>query len=87
MATHSSILAWRIPWIEKPGGIHSKGMQRVEHYCVTYTFVWFFFTFLIFFALFNPVKHMKLKYKCSDQFSSVQFSRSVVSDSLRPHES
>ena len=31
MATHSSILAWRIPWIEKPGGLQSMGLQRVEH--------------------------------------------------------
>ena len=27
MATHSSILTWRIPWIEEPGGQQSKGMQ------------------------------------------------------------
>ena len=25
MATHSSILAWRVPWIEEPGGLHSMG--------------------------------------------------------------
>ena len=29
MATHSSILAWRIPWTEKPGGLQSMGLQRV----------------------------------------------------------
>ena len=29
MATHSSILAWRIPWTEKPGGLQSIGLQRV----------------------------------------------------------
>ena len=29
MATHSSILAWRIPWPEKPGGLQSMGSQRV----------------------------------------------------------
>ena len=29
MATHSSILAWRIPWTEKPGGLWSVGSQRV----------------------------------------------------------
>ena len=28
MATHSSILAWRIPWIEEPGGLQSVGLQR-----------------------------------------------------------
>ena len=30
-ATHSSILAWRIPWAEGPGRLQSKGSQRVEH--------------------------------------------------------
>ena len=29
MATHSSILTWRIPWTEEPGGLHSIGSQRV----------------------------------------------------------
>ena len=29
MATHSSILAWRIPWTEEPGGLQSMGSQRV----------------------------------------------------------
>ena len=29
MATHSSILSWRIPWIEEPGGLQSIGSQRV----------------------------------------------------------
>ena len=31
MATHSSILAWKIPWTEKPGGLQSVGLQRVRH--------------------------------------------------------
>ena len=31
MATHSSILAWRIPWTEKPGRLQSIGSQRVRH--------------------------------------------------------
>ena len=31
MATHSSILAWRIPWTEEPDRLQSKGLQRVEH--------------------------------------------------------
>ena len=33
MATHSSVLAWRIPWTEEPGGLWSKGSQRVGHNC------------------------------------------------------
>ena len=31
MPTHSSILAWRIPWTEEPGGLQSVGWQRVGH--------------------------------------------------------
>ena len=31
MATHSNILAWRIPWTEEPGGLQSMGSQRVGH--------------------------------------------------------
>ena len=31
MATHSSILAWEIPWTEEPGGLWSIGSQRVGH--------------------------------------------------------
>ena len=31
MATHSSILAWKIPWMEEPGGLQSMGLQRVGH--------------------------------------------------------
>ena len=32
MATHSSILAWRNPWTEEPGGLQSMGSQTVRHY-------------------------------------------------------
>ena len=31
MATHSSTLAWKIPWTEQPGKLHSMGFQRVTH--------------------------------------------------------
>ena len=45
MATHSSILSWRIPWIEEPGGLQSMGSQRVGHNWATslslFTLVWF----------------------------------------------
>ena len=30
-AIHSSVLAWRIPWTEEPGGLQSMGSQRVRH--------------------------------------------------------
>ena len=58
MAPHSSILAWRIPWTEKPSRLQSIGSQRTGQNWVTNTMI-----------------------------SSVQFRLSVVSDSLRPHES
>ena len=38
MATHASVLAWRIPWTEEPGGLQSIGSQRVKHDWVTNTF-------------------------------------------------
>ena len=31
METHSSILAWKIPWTEEPGGLQSMGLYRVKH--------------------------------------------------------
>ena len=37
MATHSSILAWRMPWTEESGGLQSMGSQRVGHNWVTDT--------------------------------------------------
>ena len=37
MATHSTILAWEIPWIEEPGVLQSMGSQRVKHDLVTKT--------------------------------------------------
>ena len=38
MATHSSILAWRIPWTEEPSGLQSIGLQRVGHDWETKTY-------------------------------------------------
>ena len=38
MATHSSILAWRSPWTEEPGGLQSRGSQGVGHDLTTNTF-------------------------------------------------
>ena len=38
MATHSSILAWEIPWTEDPGGLQSIGLQRVEYNLATKIF-------------------------------------------------
>ena len=39
MATHSSILAWKISWTEEPGGLQSIGLQRVRHDGLTDTYI------------------------------------------------
>ena len=41
MATHSSTLAWGLPWTEEPGGLHSVGSQRVRYneFMCTHTFL------------------------------------------------
>ena len=44
MATHSSTLAWKIPWMEEPGRLQSMGLLRVGHDWVTSLF--FFFSLL-----------------------------------------
>ena len=46
MATHSSILAWRIPWTEEPGGLKSMGSQEVGSSCLT-ALSWYFGFFLL----------------------------------------
>ena len=46
IATHSSILAWRIPWTEEPDELQSMGLQRVGHNWVTNAFTSFHFRFL-----------------------------------------
>ena len=38
MATHSSILAWKIPWVEEPGRLRSMGLQRVRTQLSDFTF-------------------------------------------------
>jgi len=46
MATHSSILAWEIPWTEEPGGLPSLALQRVRHDLATkqeQTFTYWFY--------------------------------------------
>ena len=38
MTLHSSTLAWKIPWVEEPGGLQSMGLQRVRHdFTLTFT--------------------------------------------------
>ena len=42
MASHSSTLAWRIPWTEEPGGLQSMGSPRVGHLLSDFTFTFHF---------------------------------------------
>ena len=55
--THSSILAWGIPWAEEPGRLHSMGSQRIVHDLVTNTHTctrtYRFWRFFVIFAKFN----------------------------------
>ena len=53
MATHSSILAWEIPWTEEPGGLQSMGLQRVRYDWATNTYTALTHTqhFLIYFLI------------------------------------
>ena len=60
MATHSSILAWRIPWTEEPGGLQSMGLQRVRYDSATHTFTfkpvcWKCFVVVFFSSLFSLI--------------------------------
>ena len=54
MATHSSILAWRIPWTEEPGGLQPTESQRVRHDGVTNTSVFFKLSFMDRYSFYNP---------------------------------
>ena len=52
METHSSILAWRIPWMEEPGGLQYTGLQRVRHnWATSFHFISLHFTSLHFTSL------------------------------------
>ena len=53
MTTHSSILAWRIPCTEQPGGLHSMGPQRVVHNS-DYHFHLFFHMLALLASIFLP---------------------------------
>ena len=55
MATHSSILAWRIAWTEEPGGLQSMGLQRVGHDWATNNFT---FTFILNYRLVNSMRNV-----------------------------
>ena len=82
MATHYSILAWRIPGTEEPGGMLSKGLQRVGHYwsdLAAAPAAEVRYLYLVYFR--KPMLPILGIVYLSDQIS-----RSVMSDSLPPHE-
>ena len=83
MATHSSILAWEIPWTEEPGGLYSMGSQRVGHDLEMTKWQQYPCHKL---RKIHILKHFAISMSQELFYYSVQFSRSVVSDSLRPHE-
>ena len=72
-ATHSSILAWRIPWTEEPGGLQSMGLQRVRHNWATNTFT---------FWILSQFSHYLEKETCRHY---VQFMAKVVSITGETH--
>ena len=63
MATHSSILAWRIPWTEELGGIQPRGSQRIGYNWVTNLHLHFFLFPMYLYPVFNSY-HMQYIYIC-----------------------
>ena len=61
MATHSGILAWKIPWTEKAGGLQSMGLQKSRHDWVTNTFISIFITLTCGNTFIDASTYLKLK--------------------------
>ena len=85
MTTHSSILAWRIPWTEEPGGLQSMGLHRVRHnwactqciYNVTEIVKWYLIVVLNYFSLMtNGVRHILM------YLFGIFFFRNIISKTL-----
>ena len=60
MATHSSIVAWRVPWTEEPGGLQSMGPKRVGHdwsgLACTYPYIYYLVKYFVSSMHFFPVE-------------------------------
>ena len=90
-ATHSSILAWRIPWAEEPGGLQSLGLkesdttERLRFHFQRDMKESFFSAKMHSINIFLSFRYGLMRNCCLELFSSVQYSCSVVSDSLQPH--
>ena len=58
MATHSSILAWKIPWIEEPGGLQSMGLKRIGHnWMIKHTEMNIKYKYNIYLQIYFPQNH------------------------------
>ena len=78
MAIHSSILAWRIPWSEEPGGLQSLGSQRVGHdwagvgwwknQAISFSFFQYFVYLFTYLAALVSLHHMDFSSCCSWAF-------------------
>ena len=80
MATHSNILAWRIPWMEEPGGLQFTGLQRVEHNWSDLACMHYFFKVNIFFRFLS--KNYKNTPIFFSQLSSVTQSCPTLCDPM-----
>ena len=60
MATHSSILAWKIPWMEEPDRLQSMGLQRVGHNWATFTLL-YFTSLLHLYSTIDKTSRLKMK--------------------------
>ena len=69
MATHSSILAWRMPWTEEPGRLQSIGLQRVRHDWVTNKFTFFKYRLVIY--QLSEITQIRICWKCETLFVSL----------------
>ena len=84
MATHSSILAWKISWTEEPGGLQSMGSQSVRDDWATDTLLTYLLQIVV---LMRPLLLIRALCKMRDYTAKwlLLFSCSVVSNSLWPH--
>ena len=95
MATHSNILAWRIPWMKEPGGLQSVGLQRFGHdwatslHSLECNSQWYLTAFVCLWPALNQCVH---PWCCRWHYTKLRFwslsvcwVASAVSDSLWPH--
>ena len=82
-ASQSGILAWRIPWAEEPGGLQSKGLQRVRHKLATNTFTFFFFHYWQMEIFYSPKQSFCPSPSQSAQVSALLCLKFLLADGMR----